>query len=65
MTCHPQPAAIRQRAFQNTSDFEFHDFLNLCDGPRRPSQMDYAALWVNVAQLIVAIIALAVALRRK
>jgi hypothetical protein len=49
-------------------DFNFLDFLSLCDRPRRPSHMEHATLWVNVAQLIVAIIALAVSivtLRRK
>jgi hypothetical protein len=34
-------------------------------GGKEPSLMAHAALWVNVAQLIVAIIALAITIRRK
>jgi hypothetical protein len=37
----------------------------VCDGPRRPSQMEHATFWVNVAQLIVAVIGLAILIRRK
>ena len=51
------------------SDSTFLDFwIAFATGQGRPSQMEHATLWVNVAQLIVAIIALVVsfiALRRK
>ena len=65
MTCQPPTRCQRQRAFQNYSDGTFLDFLNLCDGPRRPSHMALASLLVNIGQLVVAVIGLAILIRRK
>jgi hypothetical protein len=57
---------MRSSVLLNTAgDFTFLDFLNLCDGPRRPSHMATASLLVNVAQLIVALVGLAIVIRRK
>jgi hypothetical protein len=48
-----------------TGDFTFLDFLMPKHGPKEPSLMALAALLVGVAQLIVAIIALVITIRRK
>ncbi|MDE1163372.1 MAG: hypothetical protein PW792_15720 [Acidobacteriaceae bacterium] len=51
--------------FIPASDFKFPDFLTLCDGTRRPSHMVLANLLVNIGQLAVAVIGLAILIRRK
>ena len=49
--------------FKFASDFTFHDFLMpLATGRRNRRIMTKAAFWVSVAQLVVAILALAVSI---
>ena len=53
----------RRRAFKNAGDFTFLDFLMPLATDRKNRRiMTKAAFWVSVAQLVVAILALAVSI---